>query len=68
MTDGNFTAQLDKIKDGQAPPRDEIRVRFGPRPTQVVPLDWAESMLTELKRINPGLFGKLLTAASDGGK
>ena len=50
---------------GQA---DEIRVRFGPRPTQVIPLGWAETMLTELKRINPGLFGKLLVTASEGGR
>lgn len=48
--------------------RDDIRVRFGPRPTQVIPLDWAESMLTELKKTKPALFGALLTAASDGGK
>ena len=56
--------------NGQASPAppEEIRVRFGPRPTQVVPLGWAETMLTELKRINPGLFGKLLVAASEGGK
>ena len=53
--------------NGQAPPAppEEIRVRFGPRPTQVVPLGWAETMLTELKRINPGLFGKLLVKAAD---
>ena len=53
--------------NGQAPP-EEIRVRFGPRPTQVVPLGWAETMLTELKRINPALFGKLLITASEGGR
>ena len=57
-------------RNGQAPaaPAAEIRVRFGPRPTQVIPLGWAETMLTELKRINPGLFGKLLMTASDGGR
>ena len=56
--------------NGQAPaaPPEEIRVRFGPRPTQVIPLGWAETMLTELKRINPGLFGKLLITASEGGR
>ena len=59
-----------RTANGQAPPvpPEEIRVRFGPRPTQVIPLGWAETMLTELKRINPGLVGKLLVTASEGSR
>ena len=69
MTDMEYAKEhVKQYANGQVPAADEIRVRFGPPPTQVVPLGWAETMLTELKRINPGLFGKLLVAASEGGR
>lgn len=65
MTDMEYAKEhVKQHANGQAPPAEEIRVRFGPRPNQVVPLEWAETMLTELKRINPGLFGKLLVMAA----
>jgi hypothetical protein len=41
------------------------RVKFGPGKTQDVPAEWAEIMLTELKRGHAALFGKLLTKAAD---
>lgn len=44
----------------------EVRVSFGPRPSQSVPLAWAESMLTELATKQPNVFGKLLQAAALG--
>jgi hypothetical protein len=42
-----------------------IYVRFGTNDNHVMPLEWAESMLTELKRINGPLFGRLMTRAID---
>lgn len=38
----------------------KTRVRFGNGDSQSVPLDWAESMLTDLHDNHPVLFGKLL--------
>ena len=40
-----------------------IYVKFGPRDTEEMPLQWAEKMLTELKRVNPALFGRLAQMA-----
>jgi hypothetical protein len=37
-----------------------VRVKFGPRDDDSVPLSWAESMLTEMRRSSPNVFGKLL--------
>jgi hypothetical protein len=45
------------------------RVRFGPRPTQTMPLDWAEFMLSEMRAAQesnrkPEPFGVLLARAA----
>jgi hypothetical protein len=45
------------------------RVRFGPRPTQIMPLDWAEFMLSEMRAAQennrkPEQFGTLLARAA----
>ena len=40
-----------------------VRVRFGPRKSQTMPLDWAEHILTELAK-DPQKFGKFLTNAA----
>lgn len=40
-----------------------IRVPFGPKPTETMPLEWAAYMLSALKQRNPRLFGELLTGA-----
>jgi hypothetical protein len=41
-----------------------IYVRFGPGLTQVMPLDWAEKMLSEWKDKQPVAFGKYLAEAA----
>lgn len=41
----------------------KIYVKFGPHPTQEIPVEWAQMMLTELKNSSPALFGRLLTKA-----
>lgn len=40
----------------------KIYVKFGPGPTQEMPLDWAEKLLTEWRRNDPSKFGKALAA------
>jgi hypothetical protein len=42
----------------------DIRVPFGPGPTQDVPLEWAARMLASLKDAHPVQFGKLLAEAA----
>lgn len=37
-----------------------VYVKFGPRETQEMPLDWAEKMLTEWRERHPAQFGKML--------
>ena len=48
----------------QATPAPEARVKFGPRPSQHMPAEWAEHMLTELAATKPAVFGTLLKAAA----
>ena len=38
-------------------------VRFGTRPTEEMPSEWAEKMLMSLKERQPAQFGKLLAEA-----
>jgi hypothetical protein len=40
----------------------KIYVKFGPGPTQEMPLEWAEKMLTEWRQKAPSGFGKALAA------
>jgi hypothetical protein len=47
----------------QAPKR---RVKFGPKPTQTVPFEWAETILTELAQREPHHFGRYLQFAALG--
>lgn len=54
--------------DGENPPETPVRVRFGPRDTQTMPLEWSEIMLTELSQRNRKLFGDLLTMAAIDGR
>lgn len=42
----------------------KIFVKFGPRDTQEMRLEWAERMLTALKDKHPAQFGKLLAEAA----
>jgi hypothetical protein len=45
-----------------------VYVRFGPRPTQIMPLDWAEHILTEWAKSHPPQFGKALSEAALGAR
>ena len=43
-----------------------VYVRFGPRDNQVMPLEWAEEILTELASGHRAQFGRLLQHAALG--
>jgi hypothetical protein len=43
-----------------------VYVRFGPRPTQEMPLDWAEKMLTAWRERDPKRFGSALAEVVTG--
>jgi hypothetical protein len=45
----------------EAGPRPKTYVRFGPLPTQEMPREWAEKMLTLWRQRSPAQFGKLLS-------
>lgn len=40
------------------------RVKFGPGPTQDMPREWAESILTDLARTQPAKFGRMIAKAA----
>jgi hypothetical protein len=46
----------------------QVYVRFGTLPTQEMPREWAEKMLTALKDRHPAQFGKLLAEAATAGR
>ena len=46
----------------------KIYVKFGPRPTQEIPIEWAETILARLAEGHGSLFGKLLADAAFTGK
>ena len=46
---------------------EQVRVKFGGRDNQEVPLAWAERMLTDLAASRPKMFGDLLAKAALGG-
>jgi hypothetical protein len=48
--------------------RTTVYVRFGPAPTQEIPREWAEAILTMLCQRNPVLFGNLLAEVITGHK
>lgn len=39
---------------------DEVYVKFGPRPTQVVPISWAEQIIQDYMRRYPSAFAKIM--------
>ena len=43
-----------------------VFVKFGPRETQEIPLEWAEKILTEWAKTAPAAFGKYLQKAALG--
>jgi len=40
--------------------KEKIYVRFGAHPTDEMPIEWAEKILTKWRDRNPSQFGKLL--------
>lgn len=40
-----------------------VYIRFGPLPTQVIPIDWAEKILYEVARKYPTQFGVIVRDA-----
>ena len=59
---------MDGEQNGQEPIQEPPRVRFGPRPTQTMPLEWAEIMLTQLCERDRKRFGDLLASAAVEGR
>lgn len=58
---------LDRIEgylEGRDP--DDVRVKFGARPNQVIPITWAESILTAWAETDPNTFGRYLQLAAVG--
>jgi len=53
-------------QNGQATAK--VYVRFGPLPTQEMPREWAEKMLSLWKEKKPQEFGKYLAEVITGGK
>ena len=50
--------------DGETGGQEAPRVRFGPRPSQTMPLEWAEAMLMQLCERDRKRFGDLLASAA----
>jgi hypothetical protein len=46
----------------------KVYVRFGPLPTQEMPREWAEKMLTAWRERNASQFGKFLAEAATAGR
>ena len=40
----------------------KVYVKFGPGPTQEMPIEWAERLLSDWRRTDPARFGKALAA------
>lgn len=62
MSDKTPDTELDP--SGRNTLTDSVRVRFGPRVNQSVPLAWAEKMLTDLAKNRANVFRELLSAAA----
>lgn len=46
----------------------KVYVKFGALPTQEMPIEWAEKMLTGWREKNPNQFGKALAEVVTGGR
>jgi hypothetical protein len=44
----------------------DVRVKFGARPNQTMPLSWAESLLTMFCQRDPQAFGRYLAEVATG--
>jgi hypothetical protein len=56
--------------NSQQNPRQDpkVYVKFGPHPTDEMPLEWAEKVLTAWREKSPAQFGKALAAVVTGGR
>lgn len=64
-TDIDGRTPLPDAWDDQPIPRTGMfHVKFGPGPTQEIPLEWAETMLTRWREKAPRQFGEALAAAA----
>jgi hypothetical protein len=54
--------------DENGTPASKVYVKFGPRSTQEIRIEWAERMLAGLHEKHPNVFGKLLTEAATDAK
>lgn len=54
--------------DELSPENGKVYVRFGPRPTEEMPREWAEKMLALWKEKQPSQFGKYLAEVITGGR
>lgn len=55
---------MEHESNGNGAATGQVYVKFGPKETQEIPLEWAELMLSELFRSNAPTFGRLLQAAA----
>jgi hypothetical protein len=58
-----MVANIETNGDQTAEP---VRVRYGPRPDDTIPLSWAAEMLQEWRKVSRSGFGKALTHAALG--
>ena len=54
--------------DENSAPNGKVYVKFGPRETQEMPLDWAEKMLSTWRERQPKQFGNYLAEVVTGAK
>lgn len=54
--------------DELSPENGKVYVKFGPRPTEEMPREWAEKMLALWKEKQPSQFGKYLAEVITGGR
>lgn len=54
--------EITSASDGpsSAPEAPRVDVSFGPRPTEVMSVEWASGVLTWLKQHNPAVFGSAM--------
>ena len=55
---------MDQNGTSPAADDDEVYVRFGPRPNQLVPVSWAEEILQDYMHRYPSAFSKAIGKAT----
>ncbi len=48
--------------------QEPVRVSFGPHPSDTLPVEWAQRMLTEWAASQPAVFGRYLARAALNGR